>query len=258
MSPRRGGGGWVVGRLALALVLVVVVMLASIAQGFLSTAAVAPGAAPPAGAPAAVTAASRWASGGRTSSSTILAAAADGEADGGKKKRGWPVGRALRTFLQFNRPRLFPRRRRSSEPTEEGAVAPSMGQGLPLAHGVVLVTGATGGVGRRVVELLLKKGLRVRALARNRQKALAMLSQGQEPEKGSRLEVVQADVSDAKQLTPAVMEGVVAVVACTAAIVQPKVGACVHAWELSLTLGVDGWVGLASGSRLLCMVLPIT
>jgi hypothetical protein len=156
----------------------------------------------------------------------ILLAAADGE-DGGKKKRGWPVGRALRTFLQFNGPRLFPRRRGSAPavpPEEAGAVVPSMGQGLPLAHGVVLVTGATGGVGKRIVELLLKKGLRVRALARNKQKALAMLNKGQEPEKGARLEIVQADVSDAKQLPASVMEGVVAVVAATAAIVQPKAG----------------------------------
>lgn len=152
-------------------------------------------------------------------------AAADGE-EGAKKKRGWPVGRALRTFLQFNGPRIFRRSRGSGSaaPEEAGAVVPSLGQGLPLAHGVVLVTGATGGVGKRVVELLLRKGLRVRALARNKQKALAMLSRGQEPEKGSRLEIVQADVSDPKQLSAAVMEGVVAIVACTAAIVQPKVG----------------------------------
>lgn len=154
----------------------------------------------------------------------VMMAAADGAEGGGptKKKRGWPVGRALKTFLQFNGPRLFSRRRSKKE--EEAAGAPSMGLGTPLAHGVVLVTGATGGVGKRVVELLRRKGLRVRALARNRQKALAMLSQGQEPEKGSGLEIVQADVADAQQLTAAVMDGVVAVVACTAAIVQPKAG----------------------------------
>ncbi len=158
---------------------------------------------------------------GVSSRPRILLAAADGD---GAKKRRWPVGRALRTFLQFNRPRLFQRRRGSgpAAPPEESAA--SMGEGLPLAHGVVLVTGATGGVGKRVVELLLRKGLRVRALARNKQKALAMLNKGQEPEKGARLEIVQADVSDARQLSAPVMEGVVAVVAATAAIVQPKAG----------------------------------
>lgn len=161
--------------------------------------------------------------GGARGPGCVVMAAADGD-EGAKKKRGWPVGRALRTFLQFNGPRLFPRRRRSKEEDAGAAVAPSMGQGTPLAHGVVLVTGGTGGLGKRVVTLLHRKGLRVRALARNRQKALAMLSKGQEPEKGSGLEIVQADVADAKQLTAAIMDGVVAVVACTAAIVQPKAG----------------------------------
>eukprot|EP00952_Eustigmatos_sp_NYUAD-ZCMA_P014272 55805-Eustigmatos_ZCMA.PRE.1 len=47
------------------------------------------------------------------------------------------------------------------------------------------VTGATGGVGKRVVDVLLKKGVRVRALARNKSKALAILNQGQEPKEGT-------------------------------------------------------------------------
>jgi hypothetical protein len=41
---------------------------------------------------------------------------------------------------------------------------------------------------------------------------------------GDLLEIVIADVSDASQLKPELFEGVVAVVACTAAIVQPKEG----------------------------------
>lgn len=93
-----------------------------------------------------------------------------------------------------------------------------------IASGVILVTGATGGVGKRVVEQLLKKGLRVRGLARNKQKALAFHSQGKEPSPDSLLEIVEADVSKPQTLTPAIFKDVVAVVACTAAIVQPKVG----------------------------------
>jgi hypothetical protein len=46
------------------------------------------------------------------------------------------------------------------------------------------VTGATGGVGKRVVEELLKRGVRVRGLARNQGKALALLSKGVEPDPG--------------------------------------------------------------------------
>jgi uncharacterized protein YbjT (DUF2867 family) len=40
---------------------------------------------------------------------------------------------------------------------------------------VVLVTGATGGVGRRVVDILRNKGIPVRVLARNEEKARSML-----------------------------------------------------------------------------------
>jgi uncharacterized protein YbjT (DUF2867 family) len=47
-----------------------------------------------------------------------------------------------------------------------------------------MVTGATGGVGKRVVDLLLKRGIRVRALARNKGKALAILNKGEEPKAG--------------------------------------------------------------------------
>lgn len=86
------------------------------------------------------------------------------------------------------------------------------------------VTGATGGVGKRVVQLLRNKGLRVRALARNELKALAFLSGGQKPDPSSGLEVVVADIKDASTLKPALFKDVVAVVACTAAIVQPREG----------------------------------
>ena len=66
-----------------------------------------------------------------------------------KKSKGWPALRAFRTFLTFNnplsrRPRPAPR---SPQPSEGAAPG-----------GVVLVTGATGGVGKRVVEVLLKRG----------------------------------------------------------------------------------------------------
>lgn len=43
------------------------------------------------------------------------------------------------------------------------------------ADGVVLVTGATGGVGKRVVQQLLAKGRRVRALVRDVDKAKSLL-----------------------------------------------------------------------------------
>ncbi|TFJ88340.1 hypothetical protein NSK_000689 [Nannochloropsis salina CCMP1776] len=144
-------------------------------------------------------------------------------------KKGWPVGRALRTFLSFNGPRFLSGRRKKKTSGGVGiatatTVTPQFGADLPVGHGIVLVTGATGGVGRRVVSLLLEKGIRVRALARNEQKALAMLNGGQKPEPGALLEIVNADIRDPAALTPELMEGVTAVIGCTAAIVQPKSG----------------------------------
>ena len=48
-------------------------------------------------------------------------------------------------------------------PTPSAPAAPGGGSG---GRGAVMVAGATGGVGKRVVALLLQRGLRVRALVR--------------------------------------------------------------------------------------------
>lgn len=83
---------------------------------------------------------------------------------------------------------------------------------------MVQVTGATGGVGKRVVEVLRQRGLRVRALARNQGKAQAFFN-GQDD-----VEIVVADIKDPSSLRPSMFKDVVAVVACTAAIVMPREG----------------------------------
>lgn len=156
------------------------------------------------------------------SSSLVTMDDAKSGSSGETKKSRWPMGRALKTFLKFNAPRIFSGRRSSSKKgaVPASSVAAQIGADLPLGHGVVLVTGATGGVGKRVVSLLLEKGLRVRALARNKQKALAMLSDGKDPAPDSRLELVTADIRDPASLTPEMFEGVVAIMSCTSAIVQ--------------------------------------
>ncbi|KVI01024.1 Galactose-binding domain-like protein [Cynara cardunculus var. scolymus] len=75
------------------------------------------------------------------------------------RNQGWDFGRFVKTFLIANLSGPS-----SSEPEK------SMD-----SSGIVLVAGATGGVGRRVVDILRKKGLPVRVLVRNEEKARKML-----------------------------------------------------------------------------------
>ncbi|CAI5515844.1 unnamed protein product [Closterium sp. Naga37s-1] len=81
---------------------------------------------------------------------------------------------------------------------------------------LVLVVGATGGVGKRVVELLRAQGVPVRALVRNLDKAQSLL--------GEDVDVVAADVTQMATLQPAFFRGVTAVVNACAVTVGPKEG----------------------------------
>lgn len=110
--------------------------------------------------------------------------------------------------------------------------------------GVVMVAGATGGVGKRVVERLLLRGAKargdgsewvggprsrpvppaqVRALVRDVDKARKLL--GTLPRAaGATLEIAAADITQPRTLLPEFFQGVSAVVCCTAVKVQPKEG----------------------------------
>ncbi|KAL6888968.1 hypothetical protein ACP4OV_009994 [Aristida adscensionis] len=81
---------------------------------------------------------------------------------------------------------------------------------------VVLVTGATGGVGRRVVDILRKKGLPVRVLARNKDKARSML--------GPDVELIIGDVTKEDTLDTKNFKGIKKVVNAVSVIVGPKEG----------------------------------
>ncbi|CAN6243695.1 unnamed protein product [Urochloa humidicola] len=81
---------------------------------------------------------------------------------------------------------------------------------------VVLVTGATGGVGRRVVDILRKKGLPVRVLARNEDKARSML--------GPDIDLIIGDVTKEDTLDPKLFKGIKKVVNAVSVIVGPKEG----------------------------------
>ncbi|XP_011101430.1 uncharacterized protein LOC105179488 isoform X5 [Sesamum indicum] len=81
---------------------------------------------------------------------------------------------------------------------------------------IILVAGATGGVGRRVVDLLRKKGLPVRVLVRNEEKARRML--------GPDVDLIVGDITKASTLIPEYFKGVRMVVNAVSVIVGPKEG----------------------------------
>ncbi|XP_010529213.1 PREDICTED: uncharacterized protein LOC104806167 isoform X2 [Tarenaya hassleriana] len=82
--------------------------------------------------------------------------------------------------------------------------------------GVILVAGATGGVGRRVVDILMKKGLPVKALVRNEEKARKML--------GPDIDLIVGDITKENTLVPEKFKGVRKVINAVSVIVGPKEG----------------------------------
>lgn len=82
--------------------------------------------------------------------------------------------------------------------------------------GVILVAGATGGVGRRVVQRLLQRGDRVRALVRDQERAAQLL--------GPEVELVTADITQASTLPADLMREVQSVISCIGTRVQPVEG----------------------------------
>lgn len=83
-------------------------------------------------------------------------------------------------------------------------------------QGIILVAGATGGVGKRVVRHLLDNNYTVRALVRDAQKAKEIL--------GDRVSLFEGDITIPETLTPKLMENVTAVCCCTGTKVRPVEG----------------------------------
>jgi len=81
---------------------------------------------------------------------------------------------------------------------------------------LILVAGATGGVGKRVVKRLQQRGYRVRCLVRDTKRATEIL--------GQNVELVEGDITLPETLTPLVTEGIEAVICCTGTKVQPVEG----------------------------------
>ncbi len=80
----------------------------------------------------------------------------------------------------------------------------------------ILVAGATGGVGKRVVFHLLANNYRVRALVRDANKAKALL--------GDAVELFEGDITLPETLNSQLMAGVSAVICCIGVRVQPVEG----------------------------------
>ena len=79
----------------------------------------------------------------------------------------------------------------------------------------ILVAGATGGVGKRVVKKLLAQNYHVRALVRDANRAKDILGE---------VEIFEADITIPETLKPEMMAGVNAVICCTGTKVQPVEG----------------------------------
>ncbi|MBD6620304.1 NAD-dependent epimerase/dehydratase family protein [Komarekiella sp. 'clone 1'] len=82
--------------------------------------------------------------------------------------------------------------------------------------GVILVAGATGGVGKRVVRRSLERGYKVRAIVRDIDRARSII--------GNDVDLVVADITKPETLNSIVMADVQAVICCTAVRVQPVEG----------------------------------
>ncbi|KAI9197594.1 hypothetical protein LWI28_001283 [Acer negundo] len=127
----------------------------------------------------------------------------------------WDLGRFLKTLFFFNGP---PSPVKFVESLIEKLSSPSPEE-PPKAmetSGIVLVSGATGGVGRRVVDILRKKGLPVRVLVRNEEKARRML--------GPDIDLIVGDITKESTLLPKYFKGVRNVINAVSVIVGPKEG----------------------------------
>ncbi|CDO96855.1 unnamed protein product [Coffea canephora] len=131
------------------------------------------------------------------------------------RRQGWDFGRFLKTLYFFNGPPspakffefLIEKLSNPSPSKTENRMDPS---------GVILVAGATGGVGRRVFDILRSKGYTVKVLVRNEDKARRML--------GPDVDLIVGDITKASTLVPEYFKGVRKVINAVSVIVGPKEG----------------------------------
>lgn len=129
-----------------------------------------------------------------------------------KNRSWWDVGRFVRTLAYFEVIPVFSWLGRSLSNRADQSKEFVGGKRV----GVILVAGATGGVGKRVVQQLIERGYKVRSLVRDTDKAQAIL--------GDNVDLVVGDITKPETLIPQMMANVQAVVCCTAVRVQPVGG----------------------------------
>ncbi|KAF7803271.1 putative complex I intermediate-associated protein 30 [Senna tora] len=130
-------------------------------------------------------------------------------------KQGWDLGRFIKTLYFFNGP---PSPAKFFDFLVEKIISPSPSKPIKSmgTSDIVLVAGGTGGVGRRVVDILRKKGIPVRVLARSEEKARRML--------GSDIDLIVGDITKESTLVPEYFKGVKKVINAVSVIVGPKEG----------------------------------
>ena len=124
-------------------------------------------------------------------------------------KSSWDAGRFFQTLAYFDAIPLIGWLQRMMQGT-----SPPTTVDRPAT--IVLVVGATGGVGKRVVQRLVDRGEAVRVLVRDAAKARAMF--------GDRVQIVDGDLTIPETLTAAVVQDVRAVICCSGVKVQPQEG----------------------------------
>jgi uncharacterized protein YbjT (DUF2867 family) len=125
----------------------------------------------------------------------------------------WDIGRFVETLTYFEviplinwLQQLFTGRDNNQARSQSGG----------KTMGIILVAGATGGVGKRVLRRLVERNYQVRALVRDAQKARELL--------GNQVELCEADITIPETLTPELMDSVSAIICCTGVKVQPVGG----------------------------------
>ncbi|KAF1867211.1 hypothetical protein Lal_00049640 [Lupinus albus] len=130
-------------------------------------------------------------------------------------RQSWDFGRFIKTLYFFNGP-PSPAKFFDFLVEKLSDPSPSKSVNSMRTSDIVLVAGATGGVGRRVVDILRTKGIPVRVLVRNEEKARKML--------GSDVDLVVGDITKDSTLIPEYFKGVNKVINAVSVIVGPKEG----------------------------------
>ncbi|WP_193199708.1 CIA30 family protein [Nostoc sp. MG11] len=130
-----------------------------------------------------------------------------------KNRSQWDLGRFIETLTYFEViPLLNWVQELIQGRPKDNQTKPNGGRNM----GVILVAGATGGVGKRVVRRSLERGYKVRAIVRDIDRARSII--------GDDVDLVVADITKPETLTSIVMADVQAVICCTAVRVQPVEG----------------------------------